>query len=271
LRSRIAPARSRSFRASGFERTGRHRKQRNPSRPQHNQSPAQQNPSRGQQNPNPAQQNPNACSFRQPRLFNRLPPIPGRAHPPRPEAPRSGLEGRPVRRGARAGLWSILRDAPSTLLRMRRWLAPRQSPPRRRSFRFLKSKPEFAFLARKCLFFRRSPFVSESARRQPALCQSGQSWPGSALFDRRKLQRPNSLDVHGDDRFGRGFLPFRWSPGKGGNPALIGRHRRAVVWRKSTLCGNDASRAHLRQSRGLSCWRGQVKAAFSGRNTHSTS
>jgi hypothetical protein len=43
----------------------------------------------------------------------------------------------------------------------------------------------------------RSPFVSEGARRQPAI------WPGSALFDRRKLQRPKSPD----DRFGRGFLP----------------------------------------------------------------
>ena len=71
-RSRIAPAPSRSFRASGYERRARHRKERNPNRSQHNQSPAQQNPSRGQQNPNPAQQNPNACSFLQPRLFNRL-------------------------------------------------------------------------------------------------------------------------------------------------------------------------------------------------------
>jgi len=102
---------------------------------------------------------------------------------------------RTLARGTRAGLWIILRDAPSTLLRMRfettpstllrmrRWLAPRQSPTRRRSIRFLKSKPEFALLARKCLFFRSQPFVGEGARRQPALCQS---WPGSALFDRPK-------------------------------------------------------------------------------------
>jgi hypothetical protein len=35
------------------------------------------------------------------------------------EAPRSGLEGRSSARGARAGLSSILRDAPSTLFILR--------------------------------------------------------------------------------------------------------------------------------------------------------
>jgi hypothetical protein len=128
---------------------------------------------------------------------------------------------------------SILRDAPSTLLRMRRWLARRQSPPRRRSIRFLKSKPEFALLARKCRFFRRAPFCRRGARRQPALCQS---WPGPALFDRRKLQRPNSLRRGRSDHFGRGFLRFRWSPRKGGNPAHSGR-------RESMLGGHSIASA----------------------------
>ena len=153
--------------------------------------------------------------------------------PPRPEAPRSGLEGRSSARGARAGLSSILRAAPSTLLRMRRWLARRQSPPRRRSIRFLKSKPEFALLARKCRFFRREPVCRRGARRQPALCQS---WPGPALFDRRKLQRPNSLRRGRSDHFGRGFLRFRWSPRKGGNPAHSGR-------RESMLGGHSIASA----------------------------
>src|SRR5271169_2892329 len=43
------------------------------------------------------------------------------AAPPRPGEPRSGLEGRSNMRRAGAMPWSILRDAPSALLRMRGW------------------------------------------------------------------------------------------------------------------------------------------------------
>ena len=223
LRSRIAPARSRSFRASGYERTGRRRKERNPSRPQQNQSPAQQNPSRGRQNPNPAQQNPNARSFRQPRLFNRLPPFqrsraplvlrrreaaskdaPVRAEPA--QASQASFETR-LRRS------SILRDAPSTLLRMRRWLARRQSPPRRRSIRFLKSKPEFALLARKCRFFRRAPFCRRGARRQPALSSPG---PDRLYSIAESFSVQTHFDVDGVTTLGADSCGFDGRPGRAG-------------------------------------------------------
>ena len=128
LRSRIAPARSRSFRASGYERRARHRKERNPSRPQQNHEQNQAGGNKIQirrnkiQMPVPSANRGFSIGYR---------PFQRSRAPLRRRGAR--LEGRSSARGARAGLWSTLRDAPSTLLGMRRWLLPRQSPPRRRS------------------------------------------------------------------------------------------------------------------------------------------